>query len=161
MTLMKKVITLIVLFIGVSTVSFAWEITPDGVDSIVLGKPIPSTVMEGEKAPYDKVAADYLPLKGFFFKNPPIIVARKGAKVSHMIIEDQNVMTKEGIGVGTTLKKLNRTYQNVVFHAVPPTFGDDEAVAVARDMPNVKFYFKDVKSARAGGKVVRIMIFKE
>lgn len=157
---MKKAF-IVLLLIFIANVSFAWEITQDGVDGIVLGKPIPSAVAHSKKERINRLIADGVPFKGFKFKEPPLLVSLERNKVSTIVIDSPDIKTKEKVGVGSTLRQISSAYKDVSINHVPSTFGNDEAVAVIKDLPNVFFYFKDMKTAKAGGKAVRIMIFKQ
>lgn len=135
--------------------------------------------------------ADGIAYDGFRLENPPILVlldsgpfiekakkgnpdpndkslvtkalsfARKKAKVKMIVIEDQEVRTDKGIGINSTLSDLKTAYDDTVLHPVPPTFGDDECVAMTKKLPNVHFYFPNCKSAEGGCQIRRILIFKE
>lgn len=158
---MKKIILLIIVFICISATSFAWEITSDGVDGIVLGKPISPSVARNEKEKIDRLIADGVPFKGFKFKLPPLLVSLEHNKVSMIVIDSPDIKTKEKVGVDSTLKQLGSAYKDISINHVPSTFGNDEAVAIIKSLSNVFFYFKDMKTAKSGGRVVRVMIFKQ
>jgi len=139
----------------------AWEIKSNGVDGIVLGKPLPAKVLKLPKTRISFFIADGVPFKGYKLTAPPVSVALKKKKVSAILIESGEVTTKLGVGVGSTLGDLEKAYGEVPVHAVPPTLGDDEAAASTAKLKNVFFYFKDVKDAKAGGAIKRIMLFKQ
>lgn len=140
---------------------FAWEIDSNGVDDLILGRPLPVSLAHTEKEKVDMLIADGVPFKGFRFNEPPLLVSLRRKKISMMIIESPNIRTKKKIGVGSTLKQINTAYKNVSINPVPSTLGGDEAVAIINNLPNVYFYFKDLKAAKTGGKVVRVMIFRQ
>lgn len=157
---MKK-LCIVLLSLFIANVSFAWEITPDGIDGIALGRPIPSSMARSEKERINILIADGVPFKGFKFKAPPLMVSLERNKVSMIVIDSPDIKTKEGVGVGSTLKQLHSAYKDVNINQVPSTFGQDEAVAIIKDLPNVFFYFKDMKTAKSDGKAVRVMIFRQ
>ncbi len=84
----------------------------------------------------------------------------KGLKVDFIVIESDAVRTKEGLGVGSTLKELTEGRGLIGAHRVPPSFGGDEYSVKLKGMKNVLFYFKNEKNAKGGGGVVRITIRK-
>lgn len=80
--------------------------------------------------------------------------------VRFIVIESDKVKTNKGIGVGSTLEEIKKKYKLLGVYKVPPSFGGDECSVRAKDLENILFYFKDKKSAEAGGKVIRISIRK-
>lgn len=157
---MKKTIVPLVVMLMVSLDLFAWEIGKDGVDDVILGRPLPAKVLKGEKQRYDRMIADFVPVKGFVLKQPPVTVVLKKGKVYMIIIDGPGLKTADGLGLGSTLDDIRKRYQEVYFNHVPPTFGNDEAVAFSKEAPNIKFYFTDVESASKGKGAIRIMLFK-
>jgi hypothetical protein len=165
---MKKTKSLIFLTIStylsiylLANAAFAWQINSNGVNNIVIGKPIPAKVLKEKKAKFAKYIADFVPFNGYQLSNPPIAVGLKRGQVNTIIIETASVETKAKIGVGSTLKDLKDSYGKIDLNPVPPTLGKDEAAAHTPKLNNVYFYFKNIKDAENGGKIVRIIIFKQ
>ncbi|MGM0598031.1 MAG: hypothetical protein ACQES9_13430 [Myxococcota bacterium] len=79
--------------------------------------------------------------------------------VKMLVLEQPELKTKKGIGVGSTLKKIKEAYGKISSNPVPPTFGKDRFAVRTKDLPKVVFYFENKYEAEIGGKVVRIIIF--
>lgn len=148
-------------FLLFSSTALSWEIHDSGVGDLVLGEKLSPSFVRSGKEKVDRLICDGVPFKGFIFKEPQLMVSLERRKVSMIIIDSPAIMTKERIGVGSTFKQIEVVYKNARLHAVPPCLGDDEAVAIIPDLSDVYFYFKDLESARTGGKVTRIMIFRQ
>lgn len=159
--LSMRTILIAISFLLISSTALSWEIHDSGVGDLILGKKLPSSFVQGDTERIDRLICDGVPFKGFVFKEPPLMVSLERRKVSTIIIDSPAIRTKEKIGVGSTFKQIEAVYKNTRLHAVPPCLGDDEAVAVIPDLSDVYFYFKDLESARTGGKVTRIMIFRQ
>lgn len=123
----------------------------------------PQVLVFLDKGPYQKASLKGYaePEKAQKLAKQAVQALRQGAKVRLIVVESADVKTEKGVGVGSDLRALKDAYPDIKFWAVPPTFGSDECVAITSSMPSVHFMFSDCKAAEAGGKVVRIIIFRE
>ncbi len=149
-------------------------IPPDAEDRYVAGYHADFQPHEGFRldAPAATVFLDRGPFLRLAAKRTPepsspglarraVKAARRGAAVRMVSIESSRPRTAAGLGVGSDLASLAAAYPDLQLSPVPPTFGDDECVAVNPSEPEIHHYFRTCMSAEAGESVVRILLFQE
>lgn len=85
-----------------------------------------------------------------------LAAVREGATIAAILVHGRGLATAEGFGVGSTLRELEAAYADLRLQRVPPTFGDDRAVATTARLPGVAFCFADFDAAQVGGEVTRV-----
>ncbi len=87
--------------------------------------------------------------------------ARKGARVTVLLVHTDATRTAAGTGVGSTLAQLEAAHGDIDLGAFPPTLGDDRCVARAGTLPGVSFVFASCDHARNGAAVRRVDVWND
>lgn len=168
-----------------------WEIRTGSVGPFALGSAIPDAHLEGAEAHYfARYIADGQPFEGFSFDGVDVAIeggpfaawdrkkgpgeppvddlrddavkkARKGAKVSWILVRGETHRTATGIGVGSSLLDVLEAIGEAAVRPLPPTFGDDLCSARPHALPGVSFVFESCDAAGDGARVLRVDVWSD
>lgn len=164
------------------------RIVSGAVGDFVVGSPIPAHHLEGAPKYHARWVADAQPMEGFLFGTPPVWVtiedgpmkdvepgpveqleptlapkaleaAKKGARVSSILIEQPGLVTEAGIGVGSSYEVLKAAYGELSLVVNPELFDSNPTCHVrAKVLPGVSFLLETCKKGMPPGAVKRVWV---